>query len=121
MAKEFSLKNLLVALRMRTLRTKIIAWFFVPTAIILLAVALVTFVSYQQVTEDLVLERDQELVRLSASQLASELTLPTDFLTTLARRLHAYLYYPPALRLTLVRASNELTMFDGGVVRFIRS
>ena len=36
-----------------SLRTKLIAWFFVPTAIILVAVALVNFYSYQDVTEDL--------------------------------------------------------------------
>ena len=57
----------------RSLRVKIIAWFFVPTAIILLAVALVKFYAYQDVTEDLVIERDQDLTRLSAGQLATEL------------------------------------------------
>ena len=41
-----------------SLRTKIIVWFFVPTAIILAAVALVNFYSYQKVTEDLVFERN---------------------------------------------------------------
>ena len=56
------------------LRRKIIAWSFVPTAIILLAVALITFTAYQQVTEDLVIERDRELTRLTAIQLAAEVT-----------------------------------------------
>ena len=56
-----------------TLRTKIIGWSFVPTAIILAAVALVNFYAYQQVTEDLVIQRDRELTRLSASQMASDL------------------------------------------------
>ena len=46
-----------------SLRTKLIAWFFVPTAIILIAVALVNFNSYQNVTEDLVIERDRDLTR----------------------------------------------------------
>ncbi len=41
-----------------------------PTAIILVAVALVTFYAYQRVTEDLVVQRNREVTRLSASQLA---------------------------------------------------
>ena len=46
-------------LLLKSLRTRIIAWFFVPTAIILVSVALVNFYAYQQVTEDLVIERDR--------------------------------------------------------------
>ena len=68
-------------IRWRSLRTKIIAWSFVPTAIILLAVALVTYYAYQQVTEELVFERDQDLTRLSARQLATELAEYSDILS----------------------------------------
>jgi hypothetical protein len=61
-------------IRWKSLSIKIITWFFIPTAIILLAVALVTYYSYQQVTAELVIERDQDVTRLSARQLATELT-----------------------------------------------
>jgi signal transduction histidine kinase len=61
-----------------SLRNKIIAWSFVPTAIILVAVALVSLYTYQRVTENLVIERDRELTRLSAQLLASELAAYTD-------------------------------------------
>lgn len=61
-----------------SLRTKIITWSFVPTAIILVVVALVSLYTYQQVTEDLVIERDRDLTRLAASLLASELAAYTD-------------------------------------------
>lgn len=61
-----------------SLRNKIIAWSFVPTAIILIAVALVSLYAYQRVTENLVIERDRELTRLSARLLASELAAYTD-------------------------------------------
>ena len=61
-----------------SLRNKIIAWSFVPTAIILVAVALVSLYAYQRVTENLVIERDRELTRLSAKLLASELAAYTD-------------------------------------------
>ncbi|MBN1137865.1 MAG: GAF domain-containing protein [Anaerolineae bacterium] len=62
----------------RSLRQKIITWFLVPTAIILVMVAVVTFYAYQRVTESLVIDRDRELTRLSASLLAAELASYTD-------------------------------------------
>ena len=61
-----------------SLRNKIIAWSFVPTAIILITVALVSLYTYQRVTENLVIERDRELTRLSAKLLGSELAAHTD-------------------------------------------
>ena len=42
---------MLLGIRWRSLRLKIIAWSFVPTVIILVAVALFGFNAYQQVTE----------------------------------------------------------------------
>ena len=45
--------------RRGSLRAKIITWAFVPTAIILVAVALVSLYSYQRLTENLVIERDR--------------------------------------------------------------
>ncbi len=56
-----------------SLRNKIITWSFVPTAIILVAVALVSLYAYQRVTENLVIERDRELMRLSARLLGNKL------------------------------------------------
>jgi signal transduction histidine kinase len=61
-----------------SLRNKIITMSFVPTAIILITVALVSLYAYQQVTENLVIERDRELTRLSAKLLANDLTAYTD-------------------------------------------
>ena len=55
-------------IRLGSLRTKIIAWSFVPAAIILSAVALVAFYAYQRSTADLVVAKNRELVRLSAGQ-----------------------------------------------------
>ena len=60
------------------MRKKIIVWSFIPTAIILAAVALVSLYAYQRVTENLVIERDRELTRLSARLLAAELATYTD-------------------------------------------
>jgi nitrate/nitrite-specific signal transduction histidine kinase len=99
-----------------SLRTKIIAWAFVPTAIILLAVALVNFYAYQQVTEELVIERDKDLTRLTAGQLTNELTEYSDLLDTAARTIATYQDSPSARREALQAAANALAVFDGGVL-----
>jgi nitrate/nitrite-specific signal transduction histidine kinase len=104
--------------RWGSLRTKIIAWFFIPTTIILVAVALVTFYAYQQVTEELVIERDQELTRLSASQLAANLGEYTEILSTLARSVGLHASDLTAQRDMLKAARNRLAVFDGGVMIF---
>ncbi|MHB1415735.1 MAG: cache domain-containing protein [Chloroflexota bacterium] len=98
------------------LRRKIILWSFVPTTLILLAVALVTFFAYQQVTEDLVIGRNRELTRLSAGQVAATLTDYTDTLTTLGRMPGIYRGLPALQRSSLVAAKDRLVVFDGGVV-----
>ena len=53
------------------LRLKIIAWSFIPTAIILSLVASTTYLAYQRVTEEVVIERDKELTRLSAGSVSA--------------------------------------------------
>jgi len=70
--------NLWRGLSRGSLRNKIMTWSFVPTAIILVAVALISLYAYQRVTENLVIERDRDLTRLSASLLATELAAYTD-------------------------------------------
>jgi nitrate/nitrite-specific signal transduction histidine kinase len=104
--------------RWASLRTRIIAWFFIPTAIILVAVALVTFYAYQQVTEELVIERDQDLTRLSASQFAVDLGEYTDILSTLARSVGLHPGDLRAQRDLLKASSNRVAAFDGGVMIF---
>jgi signal transduction histidine kinase/putative methionine-R-sulfoxide reductase with GAF domain len=103
-------------IRRASLRTKIITWSFVPTAIILLAVALVTFSAYQQVTETFVIARDQELTRLSAGQLATELAEYTNILMALARTEDISHYSPAVQQAALKQASNRLVVFDGDAV-----
>ena len=81
---------MLLGIRWGGLRAKIITWSFVPTAIILTAVALVGFYAYQQVTENLTVASSRELARLSASELAAGLTEYGDTLTALARTASIY-------------------------------
>lgn len=102
-------------IRLGSLRTKIVAWSFVPAAIILIAVALVAFYAYQQVAEDLVVERNLELARLSASQLAGELDEYTAILSEWAQTSGTAARSPAALETALDRARNRFAVFDGGV------
>jgi nitrate/nitrite-specific signal transduction histidine kinase len=107
---------MLLGIRWGSLRTKIIAWSFVPTMIILGVVAVVIFYAYQQVTEDLVIERNQELTRLTAGQFTAEMKEYADLLDTEARTSDIYGNDPVAQRDALKGASNRLAVFDGGVL-----
>ena len=107
---------MLLGIRWGSLRTKIIAWSFVPTVGILAAVSLVTFFAYQQVTEELVIQRDRELTRLSAGQLAARLTDYVQLLEELARTADISQGDTEDQRDALKRYAAHLTAFDGGVV-----
>ncbi len=100
----------------RSLRTQIVAWSFVPTAIILLAVALVAFYAYQRSTGDLVLQQSEELTRLSAGQLSTNLTEYSDVLDGVGRTLNDVWRDPGALQAGLAASANRLVTFDAGVI-----
>jgi len=102
-------------IRWRSLRTKIIVWTFVPTAIILAAVTLITFAAYKRVTEDLILEQYQEITHLAASQFATDLTGYADLLAAEARREDIARFGPANQSSALKNSQNRLTIFDGGV------
>lgn len=99
-----------------SLRIKLIAWFFVPTAIILVAVALVNFNSFQNVTEDLVIERDRDLTQLWAGQLATNFDKFPKVLGDVSHLLGISRQSAAEVQASLTAASPELRIFDGGVV-----
>jgi signal transduction histidine kinase len=101
---------------LRGLRSRIIAWSFVPTALVLFAVALVSFFAYTSVTEQLVVERNRELGRLSAGQLASGLTEFIELLETIARTPDVARGAPIGQQAALTWAREKQSVFDGGVV-----
>jgi nitrate/nitrite-specific signal transduction histidine kinase len=102
--------------RRRGLAIKIIIWSFVPTIAILLSVAVVTFLAYQKVTQDLVMERDTQVTRLSAGQLSNELKNYTELLTDIARASDFRQEGSSRGWNALRDAANRLVVFDGGVV-----
>jgi len=97
------------------LRSKIIAWSFIPTAIILLLVAITTYISYQQVTEQVAIQRDAELTRLSASELSAGFEEYVDRLTNLSRLPDVQHGNAAAQRIALENYRNQLVLFDAGV------
>lgn len=103
-------------IRWRSLATKIVAWFFVPTVIILSVVALVNYYAYRQVTEDLVIERDVEVTRLTASQLGVKLADYSGLLTALSRTSDIYAGDLATQADALRASADRLGMFDGGLV-----
>jgi signal transduction histidine kinase len=93
---------------------KIIAWSFVPTAFILLLVALTNYFAYQQVTEELVIDRDREVVRLTASEISASFEDYIDLLTGLARQPEIFRGDQQDQAAALASAGNRLALFDAG-------
>lgn len=98
------------------LRTRILMWSFVPTTIILLAVAATIYFAYQRVTQDLVVGRNQQLVRLSAGELSANLSTYVNALASLTRTPDLYADDPTLQSAALRHASNQLLIFDGGTL-----
>ncbi len=98
------------------LRLRILAWSFVPTAVILFAVAVVGVYSYGRVTQQQAIQRNQELARLSATNLSAELNQFALDLQALARQAGISQGQPARQEAVLAAASNRLSIFDGGTV-----
>lgn len=97
------------------LRTKIIAWSFIPTAIILLLVASTIYWAYQQTTAQVVLKRDEDLTRLSGSEISASFQEFIDRLTNLSSMPEVLGGIPLQQRQALINDKNRLVIFDGGV------
>ena len=104
-----------------SLKSKIIAWVFIPTAIIMFTVAWVIFSSYQQVTENLIIERNHALTALAAAELSSQLATYTDILiehtaslTDPGHTLNEA--HTDEINQALWEAHGRLELFDGGVL-----
>jgi len=98
------------------LRTRILAWSFVPTAVILFAVAVVAVYSYGRVTQQEAVQRDQELARLSAASLAAEINQFSLDLGSLTRQSDIAGGQSGRQAAALAAASNKLSVFDAGTV-----
>ncbi|NDJ77156.1 MAG: GAF domain-containing protein, partial [Chloroflexi bacterium] len=102
--------------RRRRLRTTIIAWSFIPASIILGIVALAHFVSFQDLTEDLVFERNRDLAVLLGNQYRGELEELAQPLRVLASDFEIISSDPVRQQSALDAAYNQLWDYDAGVI-----
>ncbi len=100
----------------RGLRWKIVAWSFIPTTAFLIVVAVVAYIAYQLVTESMLVERNKDLVRLSARQLSSELNGYADLLENAARTPGLLEGSTGDSQPALNTQSNRLLVFGAGVL-----
>ena len=100
----------------RSLRTKILTLSLLPAAAMYLLVAIVAYFAAQSVAEDLVLDRDRELARLSAAEVSASLQEYPELLSGVARDLFATGATDDDLARALADNAIRLTYFDGGVV-----
>jgi nitrate/nitrite-specific signal transduction histidine kinase len=98
------------------LRTRILAWSFVPSAVILLAVAVVAVSAYSRVAEQEAVQRDQELARLSAANLAAEISQFSLDLGSLTRQSDIAGGRSARQEAALTAAANKLSIFDAGTI-----
>ncbi len=100
-----------------SLRVKIVAWSFIPTLIILSAVALVTFFSYQTVIGDLAMKQDLELVQTKFAQFTqaiAELLNPP--LQPILLEIDSRRDLPLDVRIqNILDQAKGLDIFDGGI------
>lgn len=96
------------------LRGKIVACFFLPTALILGLAALLAFRAYQDVTRELVLQRNRELVRLLAARVSSE--LQQEFIDPLEVKASRLGRMPPASWQDALQAFPPVEIFEAGLV-----
>lgn len=108
--------GLLRRFRNMSLCQKLVFWSFAPTAIILVVVVLVAFSAYQQVIEDLAIERDRDLTRLLADQLGIELQHSIELLQNLTRKPDLYEGDVDRQASALRRADSVAEVFDAGLV-----
>jgi nitrate/nitrite-specific signal transduction histidine kinase len=100
-----------------SLRIKIIAWSFVPTVIILSAVAWFTFYSYQRVLGDLAIKQDQEIVQEKATQAVNAINsrIATVLLPIFLEIDAAHTGSIETRAENIVNQAKGLEIFDGGV------
>jgi nitrate/nitrite-specific signal transduction histidine kinase len=100
-----------------SLRTKIIAWSFVPTVIILLAVAWFTYYSYQKVIEDLTIRQDWAVVQSKTQPIFQAIVdLNQPIVIPIILTIDNKLEDPITVRAQrILDQAKGLEVFDGGI------
>lgn len=97
-------------------RSRVVLGIMVLTLLILAAVSLYTYSTYQAAAERIALESNRQFTYVSAARLRSELTRFSEVLDNLARTQQLYRGQLLEQQQALHEARHRLTIFDGGVV-----
>jgi hypothetical protein len=100
-----------------SLRIKIIAWSFIPTVIILSAVAWFTFYSYQRVIGDLAIKQDAAIVQLETQPIFQAfVSISQPIIIPIFMNIDVELEAPLAVRpQNILDQAKNLEVFDGGI------
>jgi hypothetical protein len=101
---------------LRLWQPRILAGIVLLTLAGLLAGAVYAYLSYREAAAQLIVQRDRQVVLLTAVRLQNELNKLSDDLTALARTSSLYLGLSDRQRQALKGASPRLGLFDGGVI-----
>jgi GAF domain-containing protein/HAMP domain-containing protein len=110
------LKAPMAGMRGGGLGARIVWWSFLPTALILAAVAGAAFIFYLQAAEDLAVEQNKDLAHYAAGQLASELEDHAETLEEIARAARLGDLRMDQWEGALKDQANRLVVFDGGAL-----
>ena len=103
----------------RSLRAKTVLTALIPTAIVLVVVAIIALYAYEQVSRDaerVVQGRDSELARITAARLSEALSQHSQALQSIAADDDVESLEPARLSAALERSESQLRAFDAGVV-----
>jgi len=98
------------------LRAKMAVWVLIPTTLILAAVGGVAFYASQRITEDLVLERNQNRTQLLANQLSADLRTYEEPLAAVARTAADQPLSQLEAHMDREWPGGELDAFNAGVI-----
>lgn len=96
--------------------SRILTWVLAATLLSIITVSIFTYLSYQRAASDLVIERDRQLIYLSAVHLKEEMTRYTEILESVARTAEMTSGELNLQASRLEKSSLRLAVFDGGVI-----
>ena len=100
----------------KSVRTKVLLWALIPTALVLVVVAIIALFAYELAARDVVLQRDAELANVSAARLAEGLSRYSLLLQTIANDADIQSLEAARLKRAFEREQNQLFVFNAGVV-----
>lgn len=100
----------------RSLRARTVLSVLIPTALVMVAVAIIALYAYEQAARDVIQRRDTELARVSAAWLSDNLGQYSRILQSVAAEDDIHSMDPGRLSSTLEKARTQLYVFDAGVV-----